>query len=343
MKVATYYTSSDIRIEEVPIPEIGPVEALIKVVACGLCTGEAMAWYMEKKAPIVFGHEPAGYIYKIGRNVKIFKEGERVFVHHHVPCMVCHFCRRGEYSQCETWKKSRIYPGGFAEYILVSENHLRFDTLKLPDSVSYEDATLIEPTACVVKSLKKAKIKRGDTLLVMGLGVMGQIHVILAPFYGVHTIIAADRVPFRIKKAKEFGAHISINIDKVDIEKEVKKLTSFKGADVVIVGPGTKEALETALKVVSPGGTILLFTPTPPSERIEISPYDLYFKEIKIVPSYSAGPSDTREALDWISRGVVNSQKLVTHIFPLIRIKEAYDLMVEAGESLKILIKVEGN
>jgi L-iditol 2-dehydrogenase len=341
MKVARYYSPEDIRIEEVPIPEVGDREALVKIVACGLCTGEAMSWYMQRKAPIVFGHEPAGYIYKIGGKVKDFKEGERVFVHHHVPCMTCYFCRRGLYSQCKFWRESHIYPGGLAEYVLVDEEHLKVDTLKLPESITYEDATLIEPTACVVKSLRNAGIRRGDTLLIIGLGVMGQLHILLAPFYGAGKIIAADRVPYRIEKAKEFGAQIVINVDMQDIEKVVKEATDGRGVDVVIVGPGTREAIETALNVVGPGGTVLLFTPTPPSERIEISPNILYFKEIKLIPSYSAGPYDTREALLWIERGTVRAERLVTHRFPLERIKEAYKLMVEAKNSLKILIKME--
>jgi len=341
MKVAKYYSPKDIRIEEIPVPEVGEREALIKIVACGLCTGEAMSWYMERKAPLVMGHEPAGYVYKIGKGIQNLQEGERVFVHHHVPCMFCHFCRRGEYSQCKDWRKSNLYPGGISEYVLLSEEHIQYDTLKLPAGVTFEDATLIEPTACVIKSLKKSDIKRGDTIFVMGLGIMGQLHIILAPFYGAGVIIAADRVPFRLKKAEEFGANHVINIDQRNLRDEIMKFTSGKGADVVIVGPGSKDAIKTAFEVVGPGGTVLLFTPTPPSEKLEVSPYHLYFNEIKIIPSYSAGPYDTREALDWISKGVVRAENLVTHRFPLEKIREAYDLMVEAKESLKILIKME--
>ncbi|RME62518.1 MAG: sorbitol dehydrogenase, partial [Nitrospirae bacterium] len=169
MKVVRLYSFGDLRVEEEPVPEVSDGEILLKTKACGVCTGEVMPWYIEKKAPLVIGHEPAGVVVQCGKGVKGFKEGDRVFVHHHGPCMGCRFCQRGDYVQCPQWKQKGIYPGGLSEYIRVTEHSLR-DTLKLPDSVSYDEATLVEPVACVVKALRRAGIKRGDTVLVIGLG-----------------------------------------------------------------------------------------------------------------------------------------------------------------------------
>src|SRR4030043_1889569 len=155
MKVAKLYSFNDIRIEDIPVPKIGPGDALLKTRASGICSGDVMPWYIEKKAPLVLGHEPSGEIVEVGKNVKSLMAGDRVFVHHHAPCLECRHCRRGDHVQCETWKNTKIIPGGISEYILIPEINLRNDTLKLPDNVSFEDGTLIEPTACVIKGLKR--------------------------------------------------------------------------------------------------------------------------------------------------------------------------------------------
>ncbi|MBA3061330.1 MAG: sorbitol dehydrogenase, partial [Nitrospirae bacterium] len=198
MKVAKLYSFNDIRIEDIPIPEIGPGDALIKTHACGICSGDVMPWYIEKKAPVVIGHEPTGEIVAAGKDVTSFKPGSRVFTHHHAPCFTCRLCRRGDYVQCETWKNTRIIPGGISEYILIPQINLENDTLSLPDTLSYEDGTLIEPTACVVKALKRVGIRRGDTVLVIGLGIMGQLNIILARKYGADRVIGADMIAFRL-------------------------------------------------------------------------------------------------------------------------------------------------
>ena len=199
MKIAKLYSFNDIRIEDISIPRVGPYDALIKTKASGICSGDVMPWYIEKKAPLVLGHEPSGEIVEVGKEVTSFKPGGRVFVHHHAPCFTCRYCNRGDYVQCETWKNTRIIPGGISEYILIPEINLENDTLALPGSLSHESGTLIEPTACVVKALKRAKIRRGDIVLIIGLGVMGQLNILLARTYGADKIIGADMVPFRLE------------------------------------------------------------------------------------------------------------------------------------------------
>jgi len=348
MKVAKLYSMNDIRIEDIPIPGIGPRDALIKTEACGICSGDTMPWYIENKAPLVLGHEPAGEIVELGKellsapgspfNSVPFSIGDRVFVHHHAPCMECRYCRKGAPVQCETWRSTSIIPGGISEYILIPEINLRNDTLALPEEMSYEDGTLIEPTACVVKSLTRSGIKEGDTLLIIGLGVMGQIHILLARKFGAGKVIGADRVPFRLKKALQFGADHVIDVAENNLFESVRVLTNGSMADVVIVGPNSAAAMRQGIGVVSRGGTVVLFTPAKPGESLRIDPNSLYFKDISLVTSYSCGPADTRKALALIREGWVSAERLVTHTFPLEKTAEAFTLTSQAGDSLKSIV-----
>lgn len=338
MKVARLYSFNDVRIEEISLPEIGAGEALVRVRASGICSGDVMPWYIEKKAPLVLGHEPAGEIVKIGKGVEGFTVGERVFVHHHAPCMSCPFCMRGDYVQCSKWKEMGIEPGGISEYIRIKENTLKRDTLKLPEGISYEDATLIEPVACVVKSFRRSRIKKGDTIAVLGMGVMGMIHILLARYYGGGRVIGIDRVPFRLNRARELGADMVIDFVRNDIVAEIKDNTEKGGADVVIVGPNTVQAMMDGLRIVAPGGTVVFFTPAKPGEMLHIDPNELYFKDITITTSYSCGPDDTKEALRLIEKGLIKAEHVVTHRFNIEDTKKAYQLVADARDSLKALI-----
>lgn len=338
MKIARLYSFTDIRIEEMPVPGIGPGDALMRTRACGICSGDVMPWYIEKKAPLVLGHEPSGELVAVGGNVQGFVPGDRVFVHHHAPCTACRCCLRGDHVQCETWRDSKIVPGGVAEYVLIPEINLRHDTLKLPPSVSFEDGCLVEPAACVIKSLKRSGIRKGDTVLVIGLGVMGQMHVLLAREFGAGCIIGADMIGYRLGKAREFGADGTINVAEADLKMRVAELTGGRMADIVIVGPNSADAMRQGMDVVAAGGTVVLFTPAKPGEMIAVDPNSLYFRDISLVTSYSCGPDDTAAALEHIQKGTITAGKLVTHRFSIDRTAEAYRLTAEAGESLKSLI-----
>ncbi|MFA4918927.1 MAG: alcohol dehydrogenase catalytic domain-containing protein [Thermodesulfovibrionales bacterium] len=338
MKVAKLYSFHDIRIEDVPIPRIGPRDALLKTKACGICSGDVMPWYIEQKAPLVLGHEPSGEIVEVGNEVTSFKVGDRVFTHHHAPCFTCRHCRRGDYVQCETWKNTKIEPGGISEYILIPEINLENDTLNLPDNLSFEDGTFIEPSACVVKALKRAKIRNGDTVLVIGLGVMGQLHILLSRKYGAERIIGADMIPFRLNKAKKFGADEVIDVSKNDLIDALKDLTNETMADLVIVGPNSAETMRQGLSAAGAGGKVVLFTPAKPGEQLTINPNDLYFKDINIITSYSCGPTDTADALDIIAEGTIRAEELITHRFRIEETAEAFRLTAEARDSLKAVI-----
>ncbi|MDO8446476.1 MAG: alcohol dehydrogenase catalytic domain-containing protein [Deltaproteobacteria bacterium] len=338
MKAAVAYDFKDIRIEEIPVPDVGPREALVKVSACGICSGDVMPWYIRKKAPIVLGHEPAGTIVEVGNEVKDFKVGDRVAMHHHAPCFNCRFCRRGDYVQCDTWRKSRLFPGGMAEYVKVPEENLQGDTLLIPEGVSMEDATLTEPTACVVKGFKRARIRPGDIVLVQGLGTMGQLNILLARHYGAKMVIAADFNKFRCDYARKMGADVVVNLSEQELFQAVQAATGGAMADIVVVGPSSIKAMEEAIRCCGRGGTVLLFTPTPKEDNLLLNPHDIYFNEISLVPSYSCGPFDTREALELIEMGVVSAEKIVTHRYPLEQAGEAFNTTADARDSIKTLV-----
>jgi L-iditol 2-dehydrogenase len=342
VKVARLYGYGDVRVEETSVPEVGPGEALVRTRASGVCSGDVMPWYIEKKAPLVLGHEPAGEVVEVGGGAASFKPGDRVFVHHHAPCMNCRHCRRGDYVQCQTWRQSRIIPGGVSELILVPRVNLENDTLLLPEGVSFEDGTLVEPLACVLKGIRRAGFTRGSTALVIGLGAMGILHVLALRHLGAGRITGADLVPFRLEKARELGADDVIDASSEDTAGAFAEMTSGWKADLVVVGPGSVEALGTGLSCAAPGGTVLMFTPVRPEETLALRPNEMYFADVNLVTSYSCGPTETREALSMIEAGAATAEKVVTHRFPIEEASEAYRLTAEARDSLKCLVVFGG-
>jgi len=336
MRVARLYDFGDIRVEQSARPEPDPGDILVRTRACGICSGDIMPWYIRRKAPLVLGHEPVGVVEEVGRDVSGFKPGERVFVHHHAPCFQCHACRRGEYVQCQTWRSSKITPGGMAEYFLVDATNLR-DTLKLSDAVGDFDGVLVEPTACTVKSIRKSGLKPGESILIIGLGIMGMMHVRLARHLGAGLVIGADLFERRAARARELGADFGLVVSGDNLVEQVREVTQGAMADVVIVGPGTVKALNTGLAAAAKGATVVQFTATPPEEEMIVRPHDLYFNEVRIIPSYSCGPDDTRQALKLVERGVLTARDLVTHSFPLARITEAF-ATAQKPEALKVAV-----
>ena len=342
MKVARLYDFLDVRIEEQPVPVIGPGEALVRARACGICSGDVVPWYIRKKAPLVFGHEPVGEIVTLGSDVGGFQPGDRVFVHHHAPCFKCRACARGEFVQCPTWKQSQLDPGGMAEFIRVPAINLAGDTLRLPDTVSDADGSLIEPLACVVKSLARAGAIDGASVLIIGMGVMGLLHVLLARHLGARQILAADLVASRCARARELGADVAIDASTSDLLAEVRAHTDGEGAEVVIVGPATVPAIEQGLACAARGATVVQFMGTEPGETLPLSTFDFYFKELRLVPSYSCGPVETRRALDLIAAGVVGARHVVTHRFPLEQAGEAYRVAALDRSAIKTLVTFPG-
>jgi len=338
MKVALYYALDDIRIEDKPKPKIGPDEILVEMKACGICGSDLMEWYLRSRAPLVLGHEPSGLVAEVGKDVKDFQVGDRVFVHHHVACLKCHYCAHGDYTMCQQFTQTHIYPGGFAEYFRVPAPNLQIDTLTLPSNVSYEEATLIEPVGCCIRAQSKCGIKKGDTVTIIGAGPSGIIHAILAKISGATTTIVSDIVEYRLKAAKRLGADLTVNPQKEKLTEQVKDATEGRGADVVIATAPNTKAIEDGIQICRKGGTLCLFAPTQPDEQARLSPHRLFFSEITIVPSYSTSHIETRLALQFISSGKIKAKELITHRFPLSQTAEAFKTAAKNKECLKVIV-----
>jgi L-iditol 2-dehydrogenase len=337
MKAAVYHSLDDIRVEDVPKPRPKPDEIVVEMKACGVCGSDLMEWYLRSRAPLVLGHEPAGVVTEVGREVEALV-GDRVFVHHHVACLTCHYCVHGDYTMCERFGQTHIHPGGLAEYFRVPAENLQIDTFKIPDNVSFEEATLIEPTACCIRAQNKLDIQPGDTICVIGAGPSGVLHVLLSKMAGAGTVIVSDLVDYRLRMAGRFGADLAVNPGLTDLVKVIKGETDGRGADVVIVTAPRKEALVDAMKACRRGGVVCLFAPTQPSEYAQISPHRLFFSEITVIPSYSTSHIETRMALRLISSGRIPAKDLITHRFPLSRVAEAFRTAARAKKCLKVVV-----
>lgn len=337
MKVARYYSRQDVRVEDVPVPAIGPGEILVQVKACGLCGSDLMEWYVAEKAPTVLGHEPAGVVAEVGEGVRKFEVGDRVFVHHHVPCFTCHHCLRGYYTLCQTFRATHLDPGGFAEYIRVPALNVQRDVLKLPPDMSFAQATMIEPVATCIRGIERAGLQVGDTVVVIGAGGTGLIHMQLAKIRGAGMVLVTDFSPFRLEMACHLGADYAINAHE-DVLAVLEQLNEGRRADMVIVTAGSIQAMEQGMALADGGATVLLFAPSSPEATLAVSPHRLLFSEITIISTYSCAPQETRQALKLIQWGRIKVKELITHRFDLAGVGEAIRLATEAGESLKIVI-----
>ncbi len=337
MRVVEYHANNDVRIVEQPVPEIGPGEVLLQLQACGVCASDVMEWYMKPRAPLYPGHEPVGTIVKLGEGVEQFAVGQRVFIHHHVPCMVCHFCQRGAFSQCTTFRTTRLYPGGLAEYVRVPAPNVERDVLVLPDELSLESATLIEPLGCCLRGIERARLRAGDTVCILGAGSNGLMLALLAQQRGAARVIIVDPIAYRREHALAMGIDLALDLTD-DLEQQLRALNQGRKPDLVIVTPSKIPAMQQGLELVGQGGTVLLFAPPAPGELLPVAPNRLFFQEITICSSYSAGPYETRLALDLLTAGRIRAEDLITHRFSLNEIQQAFDLVAHPGEALKVVI-----
>ena len=338
MKVAMYYNNNDVRIEEMPVPSIGDNELLVKVKASGICGSDVMEWYRIKKAPRILGHEITGDIVEIGKNVKKYKVGDRVFVSHHVPCNTCRFCLNNQQTLCHTLHSTNFYPGGFAEYLRVPEINVERGVFVLPKEMSYDEGVFIEPLACVVRGLKTAEIKPGQTVLVIGSGISGLLQIKLTKAWNAGKILATDVEEYRLKAAKKFGADAVIHA-KDDVPEQVKKHNDGKLADLVILCTGVPSAVTQALKSVESGGTILFFAPTEPDVEIPFPLFDLWNKQVKMVSTYAGSPEDINNAIDLIISKKVNVVDMISHKLPLSEAAKGFQLVAKAKDSMKVILE----
>ncbi len=338
MRVAVYYNNNDVRLEERPVPQIGPGELLVKVMASGICGSDVMEWYRTKKAPIILGHEITGEIVEVGEGVKHYKKGGRVFVSHHVPCNTCHYCLNGNHTACDTLHTTNFDPGGFAEYIRVPEINVDRGVFILPGETSFEDGSFIEPLACVVRGQRLAGLKPGGSVLVIGSGISGLLHIALARALGAGRVVATDLNEYRLKMAKKFGADAVMHASE-DVPARLPEVNGGRPADVVIVCAGALPAFDQALKSVDRGGTVLCFAPTEPGVSLSVPINDFWRNSITIMPSYGAAPADIAAAMELIRARRVPVNEMITHRLGLAETGQGFQLVAGGKESVKVIIE----
>jgi L-iditol 2-dehydrogenase len=321
-----------------PKPTIGDYEFLLKVMASGICGSDVTEWYRVPKAPKVLGHEATGVIDRVGKNVKRYRAGDRVFVSHHLPCDKCQYCQRGHHTACETLHTTNYFPGGFSQFIRVPKINVENGVYPLPADMSFEEGTFIEPMACVVRGQRLSDLQKDDTVLVIGGGLAGIMHIQLARLKGAENIFVSDINPFRLAQAKKFGATHTINA-KEDVAMKLKDGNNGRLADQVIVCTGATPAALTALGCVDKGGSILFFAVPDPTVRLPVPITDFWRNEVTIRTSYGAAPRDLQESLALLSEKKLNVRDMITHRLPLSDAAEGFRLVATAGESLKVILE----
>lgn len=334
MKVSRWYNNADIRLEEVPKPKPGPKEMLVKVLACGICGSDIVEWYRLPRAPLVQGHEIGALVMETGSAVQKFKAGDRVFIAPKVACQQCEYCRQGHHPVCAN-VKDRL-PGGFAEYILVPEALVDKGTYRLPDNMTYEQSTFIEPLACVVRAQRLAGLARNQSVLILGCGMSGLLHIKLAQVKGC-TITATDMNDTRLALAKKFGAGLTLKATDAVPDRLLKE--TGRKADAVIVCTSSLSAIEQAWKCVDKGGVVVFFAVPEPGKQVTLPINDFWTKEVRILTSYYCGPDDLAAAIELLASGALIVDDLITHRLPLAETARGFKLVLDGQESIKVIIQ----
>lgn len=340
MRVAMYYSNNDIRLEEAPRPAIGPGELLVKIHSSGICGSDVMEWYRIHKAPMILGHEIAGEVVEIGKGVQSFSLGDRVVATHHVPCSTCHRCLSGHETVCDLLLGGTHFdPGGFCQYVRLAAINVEKGTWKIPDHVSYDAATFVEPLACVLRGQQSAGFLPGASVLVLGSGISGLLHIHLAAVSGAGFIGATDLSKSRLAAARQFGASQVFTADD-DVPARFRRLNQNRGADLVVVCAGAESAFQQAFDAVARGGTILIFAPTMEGKVLPLSVNTLFWRrDVTITTTYAGAPKDCLAALELISHGRVQVDDMISHRFGLSDISKGFQLVAQAGESNKVIIR----
>jgi L-iditol 2-dehydrogenase len=339
MRVAMYYSNEDVRIEEMPVPDIGPGEILLKVMASGICGSDVMYWYRKGKTPLVLGHEVAGEVAAVGEGVTKYRVGQRVVVAHHVPCNTCHYCLRDHHTMCETLRATNFDPGGFGEYLRVPAINVDRGVFEIPDELSFEEAHFVEPLACVYRGQRKAGVNLGASVLVIGSGISGLLHIRLARALGAALVVSTDVVSFRRTFALSVGADAVLDAAS-DVPYEFMKLNRGRGADIVILTAGAPAAIRQAMASVDRGGTVLFFAPAPEGSVVEMAVNDLMWKrEITLTSTYAANHAEHRAAMEFIRSGRVRVGDMITHVLPLAETPRGFALVAQGRDSVKVVIQ----
>lgn len=336
MKAVLVRSLDDVALVDMERPLAGPGEIVVAMKAVGICGSDTTPWYVASKAPVVLGHEPSGVVAEVGNLVGAFRPGDRVVVHHHAACGSCRYCRAGKDVMCPEWKRTRLHPGGLAEYVRVEAAAVATDTLRLPDSLSFEDGALVEPLACAVKAVRRAEVVAGDSVAVIGLGANGILLGLVAKSAGAATLVGCDPDPARRAHALRLGFD-QVLAPEEDLSEKVKR-GDRTGADVIFVLPTAESAVASALAAAGPAARVVFYSPVQPGKMWTLEPHLPYLRDLSMLFSYSSGARDFREALALMERGVVRAKDLVTDRVPLARAAEAFALARRGGDVLKVVV-----
>ena len=345
MRAAVYRGVNNVRLEEVPVPAIGPGEILVRVHTCGICgTDLKKIATGSHSAPRIFGHETSGVIAKVGEGIRKFAVGDRVVVFHHIPCGECYYCRHKTFAQCTTYKKvgctAGFEPsgGGFAEYVRVMDWIVQKGTVRIPDGIGFEQACFVEPVNTCIKGIETLRLEAGETVLVIGQGPIGIILATLAKRAGAR-VITSDLHPARLTIANSFGLNLTINASKADAGEAVREMTEGRGADAVILAVGGNGMIRPAMDATRPGGRVLLFAQTVRGEAT-IDPAAVCVDEKTLVGSYSASVELQEESVRFVMNREMDLERLISHRFPLESGVEALNLAaLPQPDSMKIVIQ----
>ena len=334
MRQAVIVAPDRLKVREAPRPALrGDGEVLLRTLACGICSGDLMPWYLAKKVGTVLGHEPVGVAVEVGRDVEHIRPNDLVFVHHHAPCGRCPACDRGAPVHCPTWKRTGLDPGGMADYIRVPAEIVPADCFAVND-LRPEQALFIEPLGCCVKAFRRCGVVAGRRVAVVGCGVMGLLNVQLAWALGAAEVFAVEPNADRRGVARRCGA--------AALTPEEAREWLHRAADLVVIGPGFPEVIRQSLEYVREAGVACLFTPTATGVLTELDLGDLYFRDVSLVPSYSCGPDDTRAAYEMLRAGRVNPVPLITHRWRLEDVQSAFDVARCGGAAIKVIVNFRG-
>ena len=302
-----------------------------------------MSWngIASRRPPLVLGHEIAGEVAAVGDGVTAYHSGDRVFVSHHIPCNTCAYCLRGYHTACETLHTTNYDPGGFSEYIRIPSLNVDRGVFRLPAEVSFDAGVFVEPLACVARGQRLAGLQPGQSVLVLGSGISGMLHIMLARALGAGRIMATDISPYRLDMARRLGADAVLDGHK-DIPAWVRQSNDGNLADLVVVCAGAPAAFDQALQCVERGGTMLCFATTEPGVTLSVPLNDFWRNEIKLMPSYGNSPYDAVVAIDLIRFGRVPVEAMITHRLPLDETPQGFQLVAGGGESMKVIIKPHG-
>ena len=340
MKTASVKEPSVVSIEETKSPDLGDGDILVKMEACGICGSDLEKVFGQYGQPSMrLGHEPAGIVLEVGTGVTEFKKGDRVFTHHHVPCYDCHFCRHGNETMCQKYYETNLSPCGLSEEFVVPEwNVSHGGVLKISDSLTFEEAAMIEPLACCVRAWNKHSYHQGDSAAIFGVGPTGMMHVMIAQAKKFSKIFCFDVNDFRLNFAKKFNITDSINSAYENRKQKVLEHTENRGVDVAIVATSSLKALADAIDMVRKGGTVMMFGVPSKGAKMDLDMNKIYSKEITLVTSYAASDKDTAEALSLIESSQIDVKQLITHTYSISDSQKAFEHARSGENAMKIII-----